>query len=403
MNDRKYLLLQNNYSVSYTDTAYFENNIERHKEIDDKREYKEIAENIKQQFYNEFLRKHYKNLLVLTAAGTSLDNGNNKGKTRNSLWEYCRKEIKDIYRELLPCNSKLKEIAFNKDIESLLSYVIIYEKINGQLINTTFFDSLSLRENLERKIAEACKLNLDISNAPHEDFLNKITARKPSDSRVQLFTTNYDTLFEQAANNAGFVIIDGFSFTQPREFSGRFFDYDIVNREKTRIKQEESFIAKVFLLCKLHGSLDWIKEGNKIIQQSHPVNPLIIYPANEKYESSYEQPYFEMMSRFQQALRKENTLLIVIGFGFQDKHIQNVIIEAVEQNPSFQLLIVNYNGSGGIDTKYLAPFFKDTGKMEVKRNVNIVFDSFGNFTKSYPENKTYSNTLKESDNESILP
>lgn len=403
MSDKKHLLLQSNYSVAYTDTAYYENNIEKHKEADDKREYEEIAESLKQRFYNDFLRKHYKNIVVLTAAGTSLDNGNNKGKTRDGLWKYCRKEIKDIYRVLLPCNSKLKEIAFNKDIESLLSYVIIYEKINGQLMNSSFFDALPLKETLEKKIAEACKLKLDISNAPHKDFLNKISARKPSDSRVQLFTTNYDTLFEQAANNAGFVIIDGFSFTQPREFSGRFFDYDIVNREKTRLKHEESFITKVFHLCKLHGSLDWTKEGNRIIQQANPINPLIIYPANEKYESSYEQPYFEMMSRFQQALRKENTLLIVVGFGFQDKHIQNVIIEAVEQNPSFQLLIVNYNGTGGIETRYLESFFRDASKMEVKRNVNIVFDTFGGFTKSYPENKTYSNILKESDNETILP
>ena len=89
---------------------------------------------------------------------------------------------------------------------------------------------------LENKIAQACKLTLH-AQSPHKTFLNKITARKPSDSRVKLFTTNYDTLFEQAANKAGFVVIDGFSFTHPREFSGRYFDYDIVNREKTRLKQ----------------------------------------------------------------------------------------------------------------------------------------------------------------------
>ena len=74
MSDRKYLLLQSNYSVAYTDTAYFENGVEKHKEKDDIREYKEIAESLKQRFYNDFLRKHYKNIVVLTAAGTSLDN-----------------------------------------------------------------------------------------------------------------------------------------------------------------------------------------------------------------------------------------------------------------------------------------------------------------------------------------
>ncbi len=396
MSDRKYLLLQSNYSVAYTDTAYFENGVEKHKEKDDTREYKEIAESLKQRFYNDFLRKHYKNIVVLTAAGTSLDNGNNSGKTRDGLWTFCSEEIEAFAEKI--SDFKNKPFYTQKDIEGLLSYVILFEKLNDSLKT----DVETLRKSLELKIKNACSLTLD-GNAPHKIFLDKITARKPSDSRVQLFTTNYDTLFEQAANKGNFVIIDGFSFTQPREFSGRFFDYDIVNREKTRIKHEESFITKVLHLYKLHGSLDWTKEGNRIIQQTNPISPLIIYPANEKYESSYEQPYFEMMSRFQQALRKENTLLIVIGFGFQDKHIQNVIIEAVEQNPSFQLLIANYNINEGIETRYLESFFRDTGEMEVKRNVNIVFDTFGGFAKNYPENKTYSNTLKEYDNETILP
>ena len=96
----------------------------------------------------------------------------------------------------------------------------------------------------------------------------------------------------------------------------------------------------------------------KIIQEKEPDNPLMIYPSSEKYESSYEQPYFEMMSRFQQALRKEETLLIVIGFGFGDKHIRNVVLEAVNQNPSFQLLIINYNGEDRIyKTDSLKDFF----------------------------------------------
>jgi hypothetical protein len=102
-----------------------------------------------------------------------------------------------------------------------------------------------------------------------------------------------------------------------------------------------------------------------------------------------------MMSRFQQALRKENTLLIVIGFGFQDKHIQNAIIEAVDQNPSFQLVIVNYSTSGSIDKAALGAFFSDADKWEVKRNVSIVFGTFGEFTRNYPTNQTYFEPQKE--------
>jgi len=396
--DKKYLILQNGYSVAFNDNECFVNGAIVTKDDGDKRSPKELAYDLKKKKYSDFFKKHYKNLVFLTAAGTSLDNGLLPGMTRNELWKHSKSEIKELIKVLLPCSKKLKEIIRTKDIEAFLTHIMLYEKINEDKNSII----VSLRKELEIKIKEACNLPLDKSSAPHKTFLDKITARKPSDPRVQLFTTNYDTLFEQAANESGFVIIDGFSFTQPRKFSGRYFDYDIVHREQTRVKQEESFVSKVIHLYKLHGSLNWErdKKDEKIIQKDNPENPLIIYPASDKYESSYEQPYFEMMSRFQQALRNENVLLIIIGFGFQDKHIQNVIIEAVEQNPSFQLVIVNYNGNETIETTHLEPFFMDIDHFIVKRNVTILFDSFKGFTTYYPENQTY---IKDINNEPIQP
>ena len=396
-NIKKYILLQNNYTVAYDDENYYVNNKVQDLKKEGgktptKEDIKKQAEDLKiQQLYNTFLKKHFKNIVVLTGAGSSMDSG---GKSMFGLWKECREKIKSIYKSTL-CNIKLKEIARNKDIEAFISYITLKEKTENEQGNTS--NLKEKRQELEKKIRELCTLTLQKDKAPHIDFLNKITARKNNDSRVQIFTTNYDTLFEQAANEAGFVIIDGFSFTQPREFSGRWFELDIINREKTRLKQEESFISKVFHLYKLHGSLTWKRENNgKIIQEKEPDNPLMIYPSSEKYESSYEQPYFEMMSRFQQALRKEETLLIVIGFGFGDKHIRNVVLEAVNQNPSFQLLIVNYNREGRIyKTDSLKDFFEITEKedeLSVRRNVNIVFDTFKDFTDNYPENKTYYNS-----------
>lgn len=390
----KCILLQNNLSLSHTEDKFFVNGKDQKKEDGSsysQEEVQKLVENYKVTFYNTFLKKHYKNLVVLTAAGTSMDNGSNSGKTREGLWNDCCSEIKSIYRELLPCNEKIRSIKRNKDIEALLSHIILIEKTD----DARKIKLKPLREALQNKIKTDCTLDLDYNQAPHKDFLNKITARKSNDTRVQLFTTNYDTLFEQAANQAGFVIIDGFSFTHPREFAGKWFDLDIVNREKTRLKQEESFVSKVFHFYKLHGSLNWTKEKDKVIQKDNTDTPLIIYPASEKYESSYEQPYFEMMSRFQQALRREETLLIVIGFGFQDKHIKNVIVEAVEQNPSFQLLVVNYNGNGSISAENLDEFFTDKENLRVKRNVNIIFDKFKDFVEKYPENQAY--YLKENE------
>jgi len=382
---KKEILIGRGKTVSYDDQAVYINGKKMTSEAQTKEDAKkEQIEKEKQDFYNTFFRQFFKHIVVLAAAGTSLDNGPHKGKTRDGLWESGRNVIKQLYKELSPCNEKLKRIAKDKDIEALLSHVLLVEKVD----EAKTYQLKPLREQLERIIRGACQLTLDMTNAPHKTFLDKITARKASEPRVQLFTTNYDTLFEQAAQKGGYAVIDGFSFTSPRTFSGRYFDYDIVQRERTRLKDEESFVSKVFHLYKMHGSLTWEKTEQGMVQQVNSTeSPLIVYPDSDKYESSYEQPYFEMMSRFQQALRRENTLLIVLGFGFKDKHIQNVILEAVNQNPSFQLVIVNYNGNETIDREELKEYFDGN---EVKRNVSIVFDTFKNFTESFPENKTYS-------------
>lgn len=396
MSDNKYKLFQNGFDISFNETECLINDKPIIQQEPLAKSVEELVKDAELRFYNGVFKKHYKNIVVLSAAGTSMDNGANRGKSREGLWIECKSEIEEIYKSCPKI--KAKKLDANFDIEGLLTAIILHEKVNEEIQNSK---NESIRKLIEKKIADACQLILDKSKAPHLEFLNKITARKPNDARVQLFTTNYDTLFEQASNEGGFIIIDGFSFTQPRKFSGRYFDIDIVNREKTRIKQEESFVAKVFHLYKLHGSLNWEKIGDEILQNDNPLEPLVVYPASEKYESSYEQPYFEMMSRFQQSLRKENTLLIVVGFGFQDKHIQNVIKEAVNQNSSFTLVIVNYNDTKGIDTKGLEDFFINFDEKEVKRNVSIVFDTFSGFTKKLPTNLTYSEPLNGIDNEAI--
>ncbi len=241
-------------------------------------------------------------------------------------------------------------------------------------------------------------MDLDETNQHHQDFIRKLTARKPSEPRLQLYTTNYDTLFEQAARRMNYVIIDGFSLSYPRVFNGTNFDFDIVFREHTRVKQEESFVPNVFQLFKLHGSIDWEKNSKgQILQKEKSDNPCIIYPASEKYESSYDQPYFEMMSHFQQTLRKENTLLIVVGFGFKDKHIQNVIKEASLQNHNLHVLIVCYGQiekegkwvDSGI-TSGLVPDFIDKD-LNVQPNISVLFSKFKAFVEHLPMNDSYNN------------
>ena len=40
--------------------------------------------------------QYFENITILSAAGTSMDNGNNKGKDRKELWEECETKLTEI-------------------------------------------------------------------------------------------------------------------------------------------------------------------------------------------------------------------------------------------------------------------------------------------------------------------
>jgi hypothetical protein len=195
-------------------------------------------------------------------------------------------------------------------------------------------------------------------------------------------------LFEQAAVKGNFTIIDGFSFTSPRTLSGRNFDYDIVYREKSRITEEESFVPKVFHLYKPHGSINWEHEKitGEIVINDKTETPLIIYPKDSKYENSYEQPFFEMMSRLQYNLRRDNVLLVCLGFSLNDKHIVSAIKEAVTQNPSFQLVIISRTIRQSGEFKW---FLERSIKQE---NVILIQEEFKDFADNYPFSKIHNSS-----------
>lgn len=237
-----YLYISKNRIVSYDNDNAYVNGERKAKAGDDFKQeaMKLAADSVAKDL--EKLLSHFKQVAVLAAAGTSKDNGGNSGKTRDGLWSDCEaviNKIDEVLRGRGAYNDTVKDIEKNKDIEDYLSHITLFEKVNSPLLD---HEGHSLKQELMMVIANDCDLKLDASNTHHGEFIRKMTARKASEPRFQLFTTNYDTLFEQATvKRGGYTIIDGFSFSYPRLFSGSNFDFDIVNRERTRIKKEESF------------------------------------------------------------------------------------------------------------------------------------------------------------------
>jgi NAD-dependent SIR2 family protein deacetylase len=332
------------------------------------------TEAIKQtrDFYKKLLLPQVENLIVLSGAGTSVGIGaaDKVGKTMAELWKIVDTEKTSELSKL--CQA----IQFENigDLEKLLS------KANRakDFVNVPIESTIQM---IERVVKDNCTLTLP-ENSPHEIFLNRVTARKTKYPRVRLFTLNYDTLFEQAAEMGGFAVIDGFSFTSTRFFRGTFFDLDFVFRENSRVKNEENFSPKVFHLYKLHGSVDWSKEEKRIIQKKNCDDPFMIYPRDTKYEHAFEQPFFEMMARFQQSLRQQNVQLISIGFSLTDKHIMTSIRETVSQNSSAQIIIVNRTIRTDDDWKWFIE------KAKVDSRITLIAEEFKDFATNYPEDMT---------------
>jgi hypothetical protein len=363
----------------------------------------EYAQELKRKEYRRILNYQIENLIFLTGAGSSYQFGEKKkGLLMSGLWDMATKKLDgkenmDAFCTKVQYADKDEKGEFKKNLETVLSLAekaknfieeVLFTTDDGK--SKTSWTISSTIQQIKEMIKEHCDLKQSANSEedfPHELFLNKITKRKNSLSRIKLFTLNYDTLFEQAARRGNYTVVDGFSFSLPRTFSGRYFDYDLVVRDGSRIKNEDNFVPRVFHLYKPHGSVDWKKDSGNVVQDKAEnisvEDSLMIFPQEDKYEHSYEQPFFEMMTRLQMALRAQNTTLVVIGFSFGDKHILSMIQEALEQNPSFQLIIVNFRTEGilGSDIFY--------NEAAVRGNLMLVNETFTDFVKAYPDVKVY--------------
>jgi hypothetical protein len=275
------------------------------------------------------------NLVILTGLGTSMcvkgDDGKPLAPTMQNLWDASKAKAGTDFDTV---KLKVNYTEATENIEFLLSRCQMAEKLKSDAAVKKFV------EETEKLIVEKCRFLKDgLSLSVHEAFLRKVARRSTRLPRAKLFTTNYDLCFETAASKARFVVTDGFSHSEPQEFDGSYFNYDFVRRHPDR--ETPDYIPNVFHLYKLHGSLDWQQSGTQIFKVRGAAKPLIIYPRESKFESSYDQPFLEMMAAFQAALRQPNTGLLVIGFGFSDHHIAQPIASAIRSNVSLKAMAVS--------------------------------------------------------------
>lgn len=193
----------------------------------------------------------------------------------------------------------------------------------------------------------------------HELFIKKLLQRPINLKRANLFTTNYDMAFDYALDKLGVFYINGFLGVHDRVFHPEIYDFDLYYPGQS-VSGKVHRAEKVLRYYKLHGSLSWISDnpsrnntyGIKEISlhdsfdsSVYDNKQLMVYPCSSKKSFTLDLPYSELFRQFASAINQPQSVLICLGYSFNDEHINDLIYHALT-NPSFTLIIVNYNKNG---------------------------------------------------------
>ena len=168
------------------------------------------------------------------------------------------------------------------------------------------------------------------------------------DSVKEIFTSNYDMIFEKALEVVQLPYFDGFvGAYEP------FFLPESVGKSEIKEYPPVSWIR----LWKIHGSLGWFwknivgKHEYRVIRlgkqaKNNSDNELVIYPSKEKYESSRKQPFTTYFDRMSNYLREGEGIFIVSGYSFGDYHINEIIYNALRYNNRLHVIVFLYSSAG---------------------------------------------------------
>ncbi|WGE83832.1 SIR2 family protein [Actinobacillus equuli] len=315
--------------------------IELASQDDKQKEYKALL----QKCLNQILDAE--NIIVLAGSGTSLtfnSESEHVAPSMTDLWHACRQMDEKIFDDIRSYIEYDKVAGTRQDIELFLSrcdtFLTLQNLSDGKLEQLAKFI-----KDAKEKILEATdfteKITCPQSWECHNKLLRVLGKRQAKQKRLKIFTTNYDLAFETAASNIGMTVIDGFEYSIPYRFNPSWFHYDIVHRSQSNDKST-SYLSNVFHLYKIHGSVDWIRTEQGIQKRRNEKQhgePVIIYPSSNKYQTSYESPYLDMVSHFLNAIQQPKTAILCLGFGFNDKHINNAITMALRTNPELLLMV----------------------------------------------------------------
>lgn len=172
----------------------------------------------------------------------------------------------------------------------------------------------------------------------YQNFYQSIFSQRQEESpKLNIFTTNYDLFNEVALEKNEIKYTSGFKQGLVSKFDINQFNFRQVD-ERNRYKDRWQPTTKEANLYKLHGSINWIEKDKNIVQSNADDTNIIIYPTILKHIETAQIPYSPLFRDLSIQLQKPNSTLIIIGYGFGDDHINNLILQNLSHQ-DFNLII----------------------------------------------------------------
>lgn len=243
-----------------------------------------------------------------------------------------------------------KESKSNITIEDILNKIRMIRELTNDREEYNYLD-------LTGKAAK--KLDIDICNNIYQILLKKENIilsdeekfnipkkffvwlnNLNKDEIIEVFTTNYDLIFERALETLEIPFFDGFIGAYKP-----FFCQESVEN----ITKLSTMPFEWIRLWKLHGSLGWfweeVENRYKVIRLGSNSkelnnNELVIYPSKDKYQSSRKQPFISYFDRLKSHLSYNEGMFIISGYSFGDEHINDIFFDALRKNQRLHIIVL---------------------------------------------------------------
>ena len=234
------------------------------------------------------------------------------------------KECKDSFKRI--CEILHSDGYATPNIEEILGYIRSLKHVAGK--ETVRGVTGGDLEKLDQTLCSLIVTIVDKKLLSPQTAYHQVAAWIGSRSRtepIEIFTTNYDLLMEQALEENRVPYFDGFIGSRHT-----FFD--------PHAMEEDELPARWARLWKLHGSINWCQDDQGVVSRNGNFEKndyrRVIHPSHLKYDQSRRMPYLAMIDRLRAFIKQPSAVLVICGYSFRDEHLNEVLIQGLQGNPS---------------------------------------------------------------------